>query len=73
MDIPELLEFENDMFGGDFNEKIQEMERVYAGIPDGKISDEVRHIIFTVLILFSISISIFYLFLLLFSICFRSC
>ena len=43
MDIPELLEFENDMFGGDFNEKIQEMERHYAGIPDGKISDEVKH------------------------------
>ena len=58
MDIPELLEFENDMFGGDFNEKIQEMERVYAGIPEGKISDEVRHNLYS-------SNFIFY--------CFRSC
>ena len=45
LDIPEILEFENDMFGGDFNEKIQEMEKVYSGIPDGKISDEVKMIL----------------------------
>ena len=45
MDIPEILEFENDMFGGDFNEKIQELEKVYSGIPDGKISDEVKKIL----------------------------
>ena len=42
MDVPEILDFENDMFGGDFNEKIQDMERAYSGIPDGKVSDEVN-------------------------------
>ena len=44
VNIPEILEFENDMFGGDFNEKIKDMEKVYAGMPDGKISDEVNKI-----------------------------
>ena len=40
------------MFGGDFNDKIKEMERKYAGIPDGQISDEVRqHLYSNILIL----------------------
>ena len=53
MDIPELLEFENDMFGGDFNQKVQEMEKVYSGIPDAKLSDEVRWISYRFNVIFN--------------------
>ena len=40
------------MFGGDFNEKIKDMEKVYAGMPDGKISDEVNKNFYTALSIF---------------------
>ena len=40
--IPEVEEFENDMFGGDLNEKITRMERIYATNGNEWESDEVK-------------------------------
>ena len=40
--IPEVEEFENDMFGGDLNEKITRMERIYATNGNEWESDQVK-------------------------------
>jgi len=41
LDSPELIEFENDMFGENLNEKINYLESKYGKISHGKESDEI--------------------------------
>ena len=45
LQIPEVEEFENDMFGGDLNEKITRMERIYATNGNEWESDQVKILI----------------------------
>ena len=40
--IPEVIEFQSDIFGGDLNDKIQRLEEKYSEISNIKESDEVN-------------------------------